>query len=69
MRPSGVFLATGAAERDDDLLGGYGEGRDEADVRAGWLRRPRGSFRSEAKRRMVPSQGMSDTYHQGARVS
>lgn len=56
MSPSGVLLATGATEREDDLLGRYGEGSDEADVRAGWFRKPKGSFRSEASRRIVPFQ-------------
>jgi hypothetical protein len=54
MRPSEVFLGTGATEREDDRLGGYGEGIEEADVRAGWFRRPSGSFRFDASRRTVP---------------
>lgn len=54
MRPSGVLFC-GTTERDEERDGGYGDGREEAEVRAGWCRRPNGSFRFDANNKTVPA--------------
>lgn len=51
--PSGVRFTWGAGAREDDLDRGY-VGKEEEDVRAGCCLRPRGSFRSAARSRIVP---------------
>lgn len=58
--PSAVRFLGAAGPREEDLDGGYGEGSDVADVRAGVFLRPRGSFRFEASSRMVPIQVSHD---------
>lgn len=54
MAPSDVRFFCGAGAREDDREGGYGDGKDDADVLAGCCRRPSGSFRLEERRSTVP---------------
>jgi hypothetical protein len=64
--PSFVFFLSSIACEDlRDISVGYGDGKDELEVRAGAFRRPRGSLRWSVRSKTDPTRRQSATFPKG----